>query len=331
MSNTANRKLAELKGICQSIPNSEILINTLSLTEAKDSSQIENIITTYNDLCKQEINININSATKEVMYYIDALKHGYNLVKSNQLLITRYIIEINNILQNNNGGLRNQSGTVLKNDRTGEIVYEPPQHIEQIQQLMKNFEMYINENMDDLDPLIKMAILHHQFESIHPFFDGNGRTGRMINVLYLVLKGFLDIPVLYLSRYIIRNKDTYYTLLQSTRNTGDWKSWVMYMLEGVEQIASQTIDQIVKIRNAHQITKDIIKLQLPKLYSRELLDSLFLHPYTKIESLQTQLGISRQTVSKRLTQLVDIGVLEKVILGKSHYFINKRLFSLLSD
>src|SRR6185437_1490237 len=176
-----------------------------------------------------------------------------------------------------------------------------------------------------------MAILHHQFESIHPFFDGNGRTGRIINVLYLVLKGFLDIPVLYLSRYIIRNKDEYYTLLQSTRNTGDWKSWVIYMLECVEQIASQTIDQIVAIRDAHQLTKEIIKQQLPKLYSRELVDSLFLHPYTKIEYFQVQLEVSRQTASIRLSQLVDIGILDKMVLGKNHYFINKKLFSLLSD
>ena len=189
--NSANKKLAELKGICYTIPNSEILINTLSLTEAKDSSRIENIITTYNDLCREDINIGVSGGAKEVKHYVDALKHGFKLVSSEALLITRHFVDINNQLQNYQGGLRNQSGTVLRNDSTGEIIYTPPQHIDEIQELLKNLEQYINEDNDvNTDDLIKMSIIHYQFESIHPFFDGNGRTGRIINVLYLVLKGF---------------------------------------------------------------------------------------------------------------------------------------------
>lgn len=327
----AHRALAELKGICQSIPNSAILINTLTLTEAKDSSQIENIITTYNDLCKETINIDVNAASKEVKRYVEALQYGFFQVKNNNLLINRYIIQINNILQNNSAGFRSQMGTVIKNGTTGEIVHEPPQHLDEINELMANLERYINEDVDDLDPLIKMAIMHYQFESIHPFFDGNGRTGRILNVLYLVLKNLLDIPVLYLSRYIIQNKDKYYKLLQSTRDNNDWKSWIIYMLDGVEQIANQTITQVINIRNIHKEVKDLIRNKLPKIYSRELLDGLFVHTYTKIEYLQKQLCITRQTASNRLAQLVEIGVLDKVVLGKSYYFINKRLVNLLHD
>lgn len=327
--NAANKKLAELKGVCQTIPNSEILINTLALTEAKDSSQIESIITTYSDLCRQDINLEISAPAKEVKHYIDALKHGYKLIQENELLITRYIIEINNILQNNTGGLRNQIGTVLKNERTGAIVYEPPQHIDEIHGLMKNLEEFINQNDHDIDDLVKMAIVHHQFESIHPFFDGNGRTGRIINVLYLVLKGLLDIPVLYLSRYIIRNKDNYYKLLQETRINGSWKEWVSYILEGVEQIASETIQQVLLIREIQFETKRLIQDKLPKIYSKELLDGLFLHPYTKIEYIQSLLGITRQTASIYLSQLVEVGILEKTRFRNTYLFINIRLFNSL--
>lgn len=327
--NLANKKLAELKGICHTIPNSEILINTLSMTEAKSSSHIENIITTYNDLCKEDIDINVSGSAKEVKYYIDALKQGYQLVKKDSFLITRHMIDINNMLQNYQGGLRNQSGTVLKNDRTGEVVYTPPQHIDEIQNLLKNLEQYINEDHDDLDHLIKMAIIHHQFESIHPFFDGNGRTGRIINVLYLVIKDLIDIPILYISRYIIQHKDDYYRLLQAVRENGDWTAWVIYMLSAVEETATETINQILAIKQIHTDIKTLIKQQLPKLYSRDLVDNLFLHPYTKIDYIQANLNISRQTASSYLNKITEIGILDKVKLGTTYYFVNKKLFATL--
>jgi Fic family protein len=325
--NLANKKLAELKGICGSIPNSEIFINTLALSEAKDSSQIENIITTYNDICKQEIEINVSPAAKEVKSYVDALKHGYSLVETNNMLIVRHLIEINNVLQNNNAGIRNQIGTVLRNANTGEIVYEPPQNVDEINILLKNLEEYINDDTTcDLDPLIKMAIIHHRFESIHPFFDGNGRTGRILNILYIILKDLLDIPVLYLSKYIIKHKSTYYELLQTVRDDNRWDDWVIYMLDAVENVADDTINQIHKIQNLMTTAGNLIKLKLPKLYSDKLIDGLFLHVYTTIDYLQQHLGVTRQTASSYLNSLTEIGVLEKVKLGKSYYFVNKELF-----
>jgi Fic family protein len=196
---------------------------------------------------------------------------------------------------------------------------------------MKNLEEFINHDHDDTDYLIKMAIIHHQFESIHPFFDGNGRTGRIINVLYLVLKKLLDFPILYLSRYIINSKANYYKLLQLTRDTGDWKEWVLYILDGVEQTAEETISRILKIRKIHQQTRDLIQNKLPKLYSRELIDGLFLHPYTKIEYIQKLLGITRQTASNYLNKLVDVGILNKIKFGTTYLFVNQQLFALLTD
>lgn len=222
--NQSNKKLAELKGIVKTIPNAATLINTLSLQEAKDSSEIENIITTHDELFRSDINLSnyaINIQNKEVLKYSDALKRGFALIQKNGLLNTTIIKEIQQVLEENSAGFRALPGTTLKNNK-GDIIYTPPQNKQDIEQYMANLEQFINDNtISNIDPLIKMAVIHHQFESIHPFYDGNGRTGRIINILYLALQQLLDLPILYLSRYIIQNKGKYYTLLQHVRNTNE--------------------------------------------------------------------------------------------------------------
>jgi len=327
----ASRALAELKGISHTIPNSQILINTLILQEAKDSSAVENIITTHDELFKSDIDIGaVNHAAKEVRDYSRALKAGFKLVKENGYLITRHLIQIQEFLEKNHAGLRKLPGTVIQNPSTKEIMHTPPQKHDEIVELMGNLEEYINNDSDDIDPLIKMAVIHYQFESIHPFYDGNGRTGRIINVLYLVLKGLLDIPVLYLSRYIIKHKSKYYKLLQKVRTENNWEDWILYMLEGVEITARETIILIEKIKELMAKTEIILKTEIPKIYTKDLLEILFLHPYTKIEFLVKHLGVSRQTASTYLEKIEKAGVLKKEKIERYNFYINVRLFDLLS-
>ena len=229
----AHRYLAELKGVAATIPNEQILINTLTLQEARDSSAIENIITTQDELFKAELQTEmiLDVATKEVQSYAHALRKGFEFVRHNKILTLNHIKEIQIELEGNNAGFRKQLGTTLKNAKTGETVYIPPQHPQEIEELMSNLEKFINDNqMADIDPLIKLAIIHHQFESIHPFYDGNGRTGRIINVLYLVCQDLLQLPILYLSRYIVENKQDYYLHLQQVRDTGEWEKWLLFIL-----------------------------------------------------------------------------------------------------
>lgn len=329
----ANKALAELKGVSRTIPNESILVNTLILTEAKESSAIENIVTTHDELFKADVLeekvINLN--TKEVMNYASALRQGFNLVRSNDLLINRYILSIQEELEGNAAGFRTQAGTTLK-DGEGNVVYTPPQDIQEIERLMENLEQYINDDsLDDLDHLVKMAIIHFQFESIHPFYDGNGRTGRIINILYLCLKGLLDNPILYLSRFIIQNKAKYYELLQDVRDNDNWEEWILYILKGVEETALESI-QIIKSISALMLKfKQEIRTKLPKIYSKDLLENLFKHPYTKIEFLQQDIDKVRQTAAIYLDALVDIGLMEKIKHGKSNYYINKELFALFTQ
>ncbi len=326
---SANRALAKLNGVAKIIPNSAILINSLVLQEAKDSSEIENIITTHDELFRAGLDVSdITNEAKEVQNYRQALLKGYELVTSNKLLLKKYIIEIQQELEQNDAGVRKQSGTVLKNAATGEVVFTPPQDYETIQELLDNLERYINEE-NEIDPLINMAIIHYQFESIHPFYDGNGRTGRIINILYLVLKDLLELPILYLSRYIIKNKADYYRLLQEVRTKENWEEWVLYMLDGIEQTSLSTIELIENINLLMQQTQTVVKEQLPKLYSKDLIEILFMHPYTKMEFLVNRLGISRQTASKYLKDLEKIGVLENIQIKNSKFFINTQLFAML--
>jgi len=329
---SAHRALAELKGIVSSIPNENILINTLGLQEAKDSSAIENIITTHDDIFKAELNLDgfksLNA--KEVQNYISALKKGFGLISNNKILTNNDIIEIQTELEKNNAGFRKVPGTALKNSTTGEIIYTPPQDYDTILELMRNLEQFINdETLSDFDPLVKMAIIHYQFESIHPFYDGNGRTGRIVNVLYLVMNELLDLPVLYLSRYIILHKGDYYKLLQEVRETDNWENWVLYLLNGVEETAKETIVLIVKIRELIFEYKNLLRDNY-KFYSQDLLNNLFKHPYTKIEFVVNDLGVSRITASKYLTQLSKDGLLRREKLGTGNYYVNEKLIELLT-
>ena len=327
----AHRALAELKGVVLSIPNESILINTLGLQEAKDSSAIENIITTHDDIFKAELNLDgfksLNA--KEVQNYISALKKGFSLISKKRVLTNNDIIQIQSELEKNNAGFRKVPGTALKNATTGEIVYTPPQDYNTILELMANLEQFINDNnISDLDPLIKMGIIHYQFESIHPFYDGNGRTGRIINVLYLVMNDLLGLPILYLSRYIIENKGQYYKLLQEVRETDNWENWILYMLDAVEQISKETIVLIGEIKNLIFDYKNLLRDNY-KFYSQDLLNNLFKHPYTKIEFIEKDLGVSRITASKYLNQLAKDGLLRKEKLGTGNYYINEKLIEIL--
>lgn len=330
---SANRALAELKGVVNSIPNQHILINALSLQEAKDSSEIENIITTHDELYRASVSIaSISQQAKEVQRYREALYTGFSLIGEHRLLLKKHIIEIQKVLEGNDAGMRSQSGTVLKNEQSGEVVFMPPQNPQTIQTLMDNLEHYINTpKLDDLDALIKMAIVHYQFEAIHPFYDGNGRTGRIVNILFLMLSGLLEIPILYLSSYIIKNKSEYYRLLRAVSSDGTWQEWVMYMLEGVEQTAQKSIVLINAINATMQESKEVILKALPKLYSKELLELLFKHPYTKINFLVEELGITRKTAGLYLKAFEEIGILKSERKGREVYFINKRLFELLKN
>jgi Fic family protein len=330
----AHRYLAELKGKAATIPNENILINTLALQEAKDSSAIENIITTHDELYKAQLfnDLTRTASAKEVSNYAEALKHGFKLVRTNKILTINHILEIQRILEQNDAGFRKVPGTALVNQVTGETVYTPPQDYDTIVALMNNFATYLNDSeIYDVDPLVKMAMLHFQFETIHPFYDGNGRTGRIINILYLVLNSLLDLPILYLSRYIIRRKGDYYRLLQSVRTTGEWEEWILYMLDGVEQTSKETIVLIGEIKNLMQQYKHGIREKLNKIYSQDLLNNLFRHPYTKIEFIMNDLRVTRLTATRYLDLLVENGFLEKEKIGRTNFYINVPLFMLLKD
>ncbi len=329
----ANKALAELKGMARSIPNQAILINALALQEAKDSSEIENIVTTHDELYRSMVSSsNVSNAAKEVQRYREALYKGFELIGEHKLLLKRHIVEIQSILEENDAGIRTQIGTALRNERTGEVVYMPPQDHETIQNLMNNLEQYINDPaLDEYDPLIKMAIIHYQFESIHPFYDGNGRTGRIINILYLILNDLLELPVLYLSSYIIRTKADYYRLLNTVRTEDAWEEWILYLLEGIRQTSLESVQLIEGITTLISQTKHELREKLPKLYSKDLLELLFKHPYTKIGFLVDELGVTRKTAGLYLRAIEEAGILESVKMGRDVYFVNKRLFTLLQS
>jgi len=328
----ARAALAEMKGVAGTIPNESILISTLALQEAKDSSAIENIITTQDELYQADVvgNKFKTLASKEVHLYAEALKKGYETVKAVNLLTQNNIRQIQATIEENDAGYRKLPGTALKNEQTGKVVYTPPQDPKEIEDLMSNLEGFINSSdWSDWDPLVKMAVIHHQFESIHPFYDGNGRTGRIINILYLVKEGLLNMPILYLSRYINQNKADYYRLLQQTRNEESWEEWVMFILEGVEQTATQTIELIKHIKALMQKHKKQMRIELPKIYSQDLLNNIFRHPYTKIDFVMTDLGVSRITATRYLDELAVLKILHKEKIGRDNYYINKSLFDLL--
>jgi Fic family protein len=330
----AHRYLAELKGVAATIPNEAILINTLALQEAKDSSEIESIVTTHDELFKANLNVEALSsvATKEVQDYAYALRQGFGAVRQSKLIRLGDILAVQQELEKNRAGLRKLPGTDLKNAATGEVIYTPPQNAHDVERLMANLVEYINDDeMCEADPLVKMAIIHHQFESIHPFYDGNGRTGRILNLLYLVAKDLLNLPVLYLSRYFIRNKAEYYTQLQQVRDTGNWEPWLLYMLDALISTSQHTIQLIQNMRDLIRTYKHRMREELPKIYRQELLNHMFNHPYTKIEFVIDELQVSRITATKYLEQLVEAGFLVKEKIGRSNYYINMPLVSLLTE
>jgi len=330
---SAHAALAELKGIVSKIPSQNILINTLGLQEAKDSSAIENIITTNDDLYKSELNLDSFTTlnAKEVQNYVAAMRKGFELISQKGFLTNNIILKIQEGLEGNKAGFRKLPGTELKNSATGEVVYTPPQDYKDIERLMANLEKFINtRDKNELDPLVKMAIIHYQFESIHPFYDGNGRTGRIINILYLIQENLQHLPILYLSSYIIKNKLDYYRLLQKVREKDSWEEWFLFMINGIEQTSKETIDLILKISELMMSYKHKIRDNY-KFYSQDLLNNLFKHPYTKIEFLVNDLNVSRITAANYLNKLADDGILTKKKLGTGNYYINEPLFNLLTN
>ena len=328
----SHRFLAELKGAAGTIPNETILIDTLGLQEAKDSSAIENIVTTQDDLFQSDFAASSfpSAAAKEVHHYANALRIGWTRLRAQKFLRLSDVLAIQAAVVGNDAGLRKQPGTKLKNDLTGQVIYEPPQDPREIEQLVANFLEYFNQpGLDSLDPLTRMAILHYQFESIHPFYDGNGRTGRILNLLYLVQHGLLDLPVLDLSRHIVRSKAEYYRGLQSVREQASWESWILYILRGVEETSRDTLSKVEKIRQLMQSVKQRMRSELSSIYSQDLLNNLFHHPYSKIEFVERDLGKSRPTATKYLEMLKAAGFVRKVRSGKTHYYINDALVDIL--
>ena len=329
----AHRHLAELKGCAKSIPNQAILIDTLALQEAKASSEIESYVTTQDELFQADLQLAdwVSPAAKEVARYREALKQGFAHMQAQHGLLTNSaLIALFQLLKNSSEGYRLRPGTVLKNDKTGDTVFVPPQELAHIQQHMDALERFINTPEDALDPLVKMALIHHQFESIHPFSDGNGRVGRILCVLYLTKTGLLNTPVLYLSRYINRHKSSYYRLLQAVRDQGSWQEWLLFMLQAVADTALSTVAVVEDMRELMAQTKQRLRQETPKLYSQDLLNNLFRHPYTRIEFVQRDLGITRQTAAKYLKQLAAKGLVQQHAQGKHVYFINVPLVALLT-
>ncbi len=328
----SHRVLWELKWIANTLPNKTILTSTLSLQEAKDSSAIENIITTQDELYKSNF-LNkqfVSIWAKEVYSYAEALNYWFEKIKEKWILTSTDILKIQEIIVQNNAWFRKLPWTELKNEKTLEIVYIPPQNIEDIQKLMSDLESFINDN-NWIDPLINMAIIHHQFESIHPFYDWNWRTGRIINILYIVKEWLLETPILYLSRYINQNKNEYYRLIQEVRESNNWENWYLFMLYAIEQTAISTIEIIKNIKNIMFSHKQTIRSKLSKIYSQDLLNNIFKYPYTKIDFLVNDLGCTRKTATKYLEELTIIWILEKYKIWRDSFYINKDLYTLLKN
>lgn len=326
-----SRALAELKGIARTMPNQNILINAIMINEAKTSSDIENIVTTHDEIYKAMIRpFDTTPFAKEVVDYRTAIWEGYSLIKSNKIITKNAIISIQEKLEHNNAGIRKTLGTVIKNNATGEVVYTPPQNYDEIIDYMNNLEEYLNSDIDDVDPLIKLAIIHYQFESIHPFYDGNGRTGRILNILYLVLKELLDTPILYLSKYIIKNKKEYYDLFQKTRKTNNYEAWIIYILKGIEEMSIETINIINSISNEMLKMKKELR-EKTKIYSKELLEALFYEFYTKISYIKKELNVSERTAQRYLDNLVQLGFLTAEKIGREKIYKNERLFTIIRE
>ena len=326
----AAQLLGELKGIAKTIPNQAMLVNAVVLQEAKDSSEIENIITTQDELYKALASTGRQALpVKEVINYRKAIFTGYDIIKQQGFLRLKDIETIQSIIVENNAGIRALPGTVLKNDKTGEVIYTPPQEKDEILKMLSDFLDYYNTRPTDLHPLINMALLHHRFESIHPFYDGNGRTGRILNIMYLILNDLLDIPILYLSRYINANKQEYYRLLRQVNQSGQWEEFILYMLQAVEETSRYTIDKINSINRQLQQTMQKVRTDAPKIYRKELVELLFEQPYSKIDLVSRRLNVERKAASRYLKKLEEIGVLKSEKVGRETLYLNTGLIEIL--
>jgi Fic family protein len=326
----ARQALAELKGVANIIPNQAILINAIALREAKDSSEIENIVTTQDKLYRAvaaSSSTTVDASTKEVVRYRSALRIGEDLVRDHGFLSVNHVIRIQTEIIGNSAGLRVTPGTALVNDRTGEVIYTPPQDPDVIRRLLSNFADYYNS---DAASLADMAVLHYQFETIHPFLDGNGRTGRILNVLYLILKGYLDIAILYPSSYIIEHKDEYYRFLRAVTAAREWEQWIQFMLDAIQATSVDTIARVREIRDELDRTIDEVRTALPRIYTKELVETLFVHPYSKIEFLVSALGVERKAASRYLRSLEELGLLASKKIGREKIYVNVRLMTILS-
>jgi len=329
LSKSANA-LGELKGIAKTIPNQEMLINAVVLQEAQDSSEIENIITTQDEIYKALASNNQQeSQVKEVINYRRAIFAGFNLIKKQGFLKLKDIEFIQETIIENNAGIRALPGTVLKNDKTGETVYTPPQEKAEILDLLADFLEHFNVQQQDLNPLINLAILHYQFESIHPFYDGNGRTGRILNILYLIINDLLDIPILYLSSYINEHKADYYCLLNAVTTSNDWSAYIIYMLKAVEETANRTIEKINSINVLLDETMIYAQEREPKVYRKEFIELLFEQPYCKIDFVVEKLQVERKAAARYLKKMEAIGILNSQKLGRETLYLNHKLLEIL--
>lgn len=327
----ARAALAELKVAGQLIPNQSVLINSIPLLEAQASSEIENIVTTTDQLFRfaNETSSSPDAATKEALRYRSALHQGF-LMLSERPVTTTMAIEICRTIKGVDLDIRATPGTALFNDATGQVIYTPPEGQDLLREKLANWERYIHE-AEDIDPLVRLAVMHYQFEAIHPFIDGNGRTGRVLNLLYLVDKGLLEIPVLYLSRYIIGNKRAYYDHLLSVTTDAAWEEWILYMLEGIRQTAAWSSAKIRAIRELLDETGERIRCDLPKIYSRELAEIIFINPYCRIGDVVAANIAKRQSAAVYLKALVGAGILTEVKAGRENLYINPALLELLTD
>jgi len=322
--------LGELKGIAKTIPNQTMLINAVVLQEAKDSSEIENIITTQDELYRAlAVSGKQILRVKEVINYRKAIFTGFDIIKKQGFLRISDIESIQKIIVGNNAGIRAMAGTVLKNDKTGEVVYTPPQEKPEILDLLGNFLEHFNLNKTEIHPLINLSVLHYQFESIHPFYDGNGRAGRILNILYLIINNLLDIPILYLSSYINQHKPDYYRLLNKVNSSGEWEEYILFILKAIETTSLKTIEKINSINNLLEKSVEKAKKDAPKIYRYELIALLFEQPYSKIDFVVKRFNVERKAASRYLKKLEEIGLLKSEKIGREMIYINEELIEVL--
>ncbi|NQY78853.1 MAG: Fic family protein [Candidatus Caenarcaniphilales bacterium] len=330
---SASRALAKLNGSIKSIPNPDILLNSITLQEAKSSSEIENIFTTNDELFSaliSESESKLHQNTKEVMHYKEALWHGFNKLTEKGFLATNDFIEIVEIVKKISIGIRKTTGTKISNS-LGETIYTPPEGENIIREKLANLENFINNASIPLDPLVKLAIQHYQFEAIHPFYDGNGRTGRILNILLLVQYELIDLPILYLSKYVIENKNEYYKKLKAVTETDAWTDWILFTIKGIEEMSLHTHHKIEKIVEFIESDSRLIKEKLPKIYSKDLIEILYSQPYCKIKFLEEANIAKKETASKYLKEIQSLDILDSFKSGKEVFFVNKKLVNLLKN